>query len=129
MLFCKSVSISLILPPPAKPKSRTMSSRRSGYQSPERARISPKQCGTMSRPSTKGYFVKDRLVEAREALGITQQELAELLGKSDSTISNWERGHQSPEPSSLQRLSDVLKIPTQYFLRNVPNYGSCAIFF
>jgi Zn-dependent peptidase ImmA (M78 family)/transcriptional regulator with XRE-family HTH domain len=83
----------------------------------------------MSRPSTKGYFVKDRLVEAREALGITQQELAELLGKSDSTISNWERGHQSPEPSSLQRLSDILKIPTQYFLRNVPDYGSCAIFF
>jgi transcriptional regulator with XRE-family HTH domain len=46
-----------------------------------------------------------------------------------STISNWERGHQSPEPRSLQRLSDVMKIPTQYFVRKVPNYGSCAIFF
>ncbi|HEX3473205.1 MAG TPA: XRE family transcriptional regulator [Silvibacterium sp.] len=83
----------------------------------------------MSRPSTKGYFVRERLVEARDALGITQQELAQALGKSDSTISNWETGHQSPEPISLQRLSTTLNLPTQYFLRTMPEYGSCAIFF
>ena len=83
----------------------------------------------MSRPTTKGYFVRDRLVEAREALGLTQQELAQKIGKSNSTISNWERGHQSPEPLSLQQLSAILNLPTQYFLRPMPNYGSCAIFF
>ena len=83
----------------------------------------------MSRPTTKGYFVKERLVEARDATGITQQDLAQSLGKSNSTISNWERGEQAPEPASLDELSKKFNIPLGYFLRPMPDYGPSAIFF
>src|ERR1700737_2509570 len=83
----------------------------------------------MSRPTTKGYFVKERLVEARDATGITQQDLAQSLGKSNSTISNWERGEQAPEPASLYELSKKFNIPLGYFLRPMPDYGPSAIFF
>jgi Zn-dependent peptidase ImmA (M78 family)/transcriptional regulator with XRE-family HTH domain len=83
----------------------------------------------MSRPTTKEFFVKERLTEAREARGLTQSVLAQALGKSASTISNWERGEQSPEPASLEMLSRDLRLPTRYFLKQMPSYGSEAIFF
>lgn len=83
----------------------------------------------MSRPTTKEFFERERLTEAREARGMTQSALAEVLGKSGSTISNWERGEQAPEPASLETLSKALRLPARYFLKGVPNYGDGAIFF
>lgn len=37
-----------------------------------------------------------RLREAREALGLTQQDVAEVLFVVHSTVSNWERGAAAP---------------------------------
>ena len=83
----------------------------------------------MSRPSTKGFFVKERLAEARDARGITQSDLGKSLHKSGSTISNWERGEQAPEPNSLDQLARTLHVSQPYFLRQMPDYGTSAIFF
>jgi Zn-dependent peptidase ImmA (M78 family)/transcriptional regulator with XRE-family HTH domain len=83
----------------------------------------------MSRPSTKGFFVKERLIEAREARAITQKDLAKSLGRSDSTISNWERGEQAPEPRSLDQLAAVLGVSPRYFLQPMPPHGPSPIFF
>jgi Zn-dependent peptidase ImmA (M78 family)/DNA-binding XRE family transcriptional regulator len=83
----------------------------------------------MSRPSTKEFFVKERLVEARDARGVTQAALAESLQRSRFTISNWERGEQAPEPASLEQLANVLGIPTGYFRQAMPEHGNGAIFF
>jgi Zn-dependent peptidase ImmA (M78 family)/DNA-binding XRE family transcriptional regulator len=79
--------------------------------------------------TTKKFFVKERLVEAREARAITQADLAKCLERPASTISNWERGHQAPEPSSLDQIARVLGIPSGYFLRPMPEHGDSAIFF
>lgn len=83
----------------------------------------------MSRPTTMGFFVKERLIEAREARGSTQTDLAKLLGRSGSTISNWERGEQAPEPNSLRNLAVHLGVSPSYFTRPMPDYGDGAIFF
>jgi len=83
----------------------------------------------MSRPSTKGFFVKERLIEAREARGITQADLGKVLGRSGSTISNWERGEQAPEPGTLDQLARALNVAPGYFAKEVPDHGRSAIFF
>jgi transcriptional regulator with XRE-family HTH domain len=44
---------------------------------------------------------------AREAMGITQQELADKLGVGQGTISRWEAGERQPPPLldlALERL-------------------------
>jgi Zn-dependent peptidase ImmA (M78 family)/DNA-binding XRE family transcriptional regulator len=83
----------------------------------------------MSRPTTKEFFVKGRLLEARDARGVTQADLAKSLQRSRFTISNWERGEQAPEPASLDQLANVLGIPTGYFRQPMPDHGNGAIFF
>jgi Zn-dependent peptidase ImmA (M78 family)/DNA-binding XRE family transcriptional regulator len=83
----------------------------------------------MSRPTTKGFFVRERLVEAREARSITQRDLAVSLSRAGSTISNWERGEQAPEPHSLEQLSTILGVSAGYFLKPLPRHGPSPIFF
>jgi Zn-dependent peptidase ImmA (M78 family)/DNA-binding XRE family transcriptional regulator len=83
----------------------------------------------MARPSTKDFFVKARLTEAREARGITQAYLATALDRTRFTVSNWERGEQAPEPAVLERLANLLSVPIGYFRQPMPAHGTGAIFF
>lgn len=47
---------------------------------------------------------------------ITQQQLANILGKSKSVISNWERGENFPNPHECEQICRVLDItPNQLF--------------
>jgi transcriptional regulator with XRE-family HTH domain len=49
----------------------------------------------------------DRIREERERAGLTQAQLAKLVGVSGRTIGNWERGEADPR-NSLTRLRDIL---------------------
>lgn len=47
---------------------------------------------------------------------ITQQELADMLGKSKSVISNWERGENSPDLEICERLCRIFNVtPNELF--------------
>jgi Zn-dependent peptidase ImmA (M78 family)/DNA-binding XRE family transcriptional regulator len=83
----------------------------------------------MSRPTTKQYFVRERLTEARDARAVTQTDLAKCLGRSGAAVSNWERGEQAPEPHMLEQLAQVLGVSTAYFGKEMPDHGTSAIFF
>jgi Zn-dependent peptidase ImmA (M78 family)/DNA-binding XRE family transcriptional regulator len=83
----------------------------------------------MGRASTREFFVRERLVEARDARGVTQADLAKSLQRSRFTISNWERGEQAPDPALLEQLANVLGMPTGYFRQPMPQHGDGAIFF
>jgi len=48
------------------------------------------------------------LAALREALGLTQEELGDRIGKSPMTISRWERGTMRPGRNSLAALGRVL---------------------
>lgn len=56
--------------------------------------------------STMNSIIKER----RNALGITQKELADKLSISDKTISRWENGNQLPDAILLPDLAEALDI-------------------
>ena len=48
--------------------------------------------------------------------GITQLQLADMLGKSKNTISNWERGDNFPDPDTIERMCSIFEVtPNQIF--------------
>lgn len=47
----------------------------------------------------------------RKAAGMTQAELAEVLGYSDKTVSKWERGEGLPDVLCLKRMADTFGVP------------------
>ena len=51
-----------------------------------------------------------RLVQRRKALGLTQEDLAELVAVGRSTVVRWERGESEPLPSIRPRLARALKV-------------------
>ena len=53
---------------------------------------------------------KGTLKELRMFAGMTRHQLAEAIGKSDSTIQNWETGRSQPNASDIVSLEQVLKI-------------------
>lgn len=57
----------------------------------------------------------DLIVLAREAVGITQAELAQLLQMDQSTISKIEHGLSVPPPSFILKLVDALGFPAPFF--------------
>ena len=65
-------------------------------------------------------FIGDRLSQAREARGLTAISLAEIIGVNSASISNYERGRQSPSPEVMERIASVLNQPLAFFLRPMP---------
>lgn len=51
----------------------------------------------------------------RKSRGLTQQQLADLLGVQRATISNYEIGRRSPHLKELERLADILGVNLEYF--------------
>ena len=62
-------------------------------------------------------FVGSRLREAREARQMTGGALSELIGITASAISSYEKGHTSPSPDVLERITRALNFKTAFFLR------------
>jgi Zn-dependent peptidase ImmA (M78 family)/transcriptional regulator with XRE-family HTH domain len=67
------------------------------------------------RQGTPG-FVGARLRQGREARGISAASLAEVVGVTRAAMSQYEHGHQSPSPETMQRISVALNLPVRRFL-------------
>jgi len=50
------------------------------------------------------------LIDKRAALGITQKQMAQLLGASSISVYKWETGHVHPRAAQLERIAEVLKL-------------------
>ena len=59
-----------------------------------------------------------RMRERREALGLKQSELGELLGITGSAIGNYEKGVSSPKADILYRIFDVLRCDANYLFQD-----------
>jgi len=46
--------------------------------------------------------IREQIMAARQAQGVSQQEMADALGVSRVTVSNWETGKVEPSIASLQ---------------------------
>jgi HTH-type transcriptional regulator / antitoxin HipB len=56
-----------------------------------------------------------RIRQAREARTLTQQQLADRLGKNSSTVSNYESGVRTVKVMDLPGLGEALDVPLEYF--------------
>jgi transcriptional regulator with XRE-family HTH domain len=57
-----------------------------------------------------------RIQHAREEAGLSQEQLAAILGCSQPTLSNYEKGKSRIYLTQLQKVSEILNRPVQYFL-------------
>ncbi len=62
-----------------------------------------------------GVFFGDRIRDARKAAGLTQRQLADSLGVSNTSISNWEKGLSRPDADMIQKLCTYLSVQPNYF--------------
>lgn len=71
----------------------------------------------MCRPYNEGAQAKERremninenIKKARKAAGITQKELAEILGVRQKDISRWENGERTPNLEAFSGICKALK--------------------
>jgi len=60
-----------------------------------------------------------RIAIAREEAGLNQKELAERLGISQATLSNYEKGKRRIYLPQLQKIAEALGRPLDYFLQPI----------
>lgn len=63
------------------------------------------------------------LVAARKRVKMTQQEFADKIGVSRSTVANWESGSRSFEFEDIPVIADALNIEPKYFLGYIAGYN------
>lgn len=60
-------------------------------------------------------LIGSRIREARERLGLSQEDLANLIGKSQNAVSDYEHGRRAIRISELPELASALKVPIASF--------------
>ena len=58
----------------------------------------------------------ERIKQLRKKKGISQSELAALIGVKNNTLSTWERGTRKPDFEALDLLSDYFEVSFEYIL-------------
>lgn len=58
----------------------------------------------------KNIIFAERLKEARKAANLSQQALADKIGRTKSTISRWESGERNPKMFEMVELENILGI-------------------
>ena len=58
----------------------------------------------------------ERIKQLRKKKGISQSELAEVIGVQNNTVSTWERGTRKPDFEALNLLSDYFEVSFEYIL-------------
>lgn len=58
----------------------------------------------------------DRLAAARDAAGMTQNELAKRLGVKIKTLQNWEQDMSEPRANKLSMLSGLLNVSMRWLI-------------
>ena len=69
---------------------------------------------------TNFTFLPERIRQARMIRGITQSNLADLLGVSTQAISQYELGSNNPKPEILDKMCKVLDLSWNYFITPMP---------
>lgn len=59
---------------------------------------------------------KDRLVQLRKDMNLTQEGLAERLGYSRTAISAWEIGRNEPSYADIIKIADFFRVSIDYLL-------------
>ena len=60
--------------------------------------------------------IGERIKKAREAKGMTQTELAEIIGVAKSTITGYEKGNREPDAVKINAIAKALGVSGDYIL-------------
>ncbi len=85
---------------------------------------------TKNMNESKEFRVKlgENIRKARLKMGLTQAQLAEMLGKSDNVITNWEKGTNRPDADMIEKLCNILNIsPNELLNWEKPTYTPTTI--
>ncbi len=66
----------------------------------------------------KNKDVSNLIKELRDKLDLTQEQFAQKVGVTFSTINNWEKGTRTPHPFLFQRLIEMAE---EAGLKNIEN--------
>lgn len=61
-------------------------------------------------PAVSGMSIGDRIKDARKKAGISQAELARLVGRSQSAVAEWETGGTEPRRNIVEKIATVLDV-------------------
>lgn len=72
-----------------------------------------------------GYFA-DHLRKVMFERGLTQEQLASLIGSNQQMVSRWLHGVRNPSLTSIKKIASALDLPINFFVENsgVMNSGS-----
>ncbi len=62
-----------------------------------------------------------RLKELRESKGLTQKEVAEIIGYSEISYARYEKGEREPDISTLCKLAEYFNVTVDYLIGRVSN--------
>ena len=62
------------------------------------------------------FTISKNITALRQAKGITQIELAQMLNYSDKAISKWERGESVPDISVLYQITEIFGVTLDYLV-------------
>jgi transcriptional regulator with XRE-family HTH domain len=60
-----------------------------------------------------------KIQSAREEKGLSQEQLARLIGCSQSALSNYEKGKRRLYLSQLEKMAEILEKPLEYFVETL----------
>jgi transcriptional regulator with XRE-family HTH domain len=69
----------------------------------------------------KVSYLGERIRTARKSVGLSQEDLGQILGVSDKTISAYEVGRAVPPLPKLLKLAEVTRRPVSYFSTETPS--------
>lgn len=59
------------------------------------------------------FTLGERIVIHRRRRHISAKELANRLGVSSSTMSQWERGRREPDYKTIMKIREILEVPKE----------------
>lgn len=57
-------------------------------------------------------MLKEKLKQARKNVGLTQKEVAEIMGISQQQYQKWESGERTPRTEPLEKLAEIFNTTT-----------------
>lgn len=66
-------------------------------------------------------IIRERLIELRNRKGLSQRELAEIIGVPGGTVGMWESGKRNPKEDAIENIAKALSCDVDY-LKGVTNH-------
>lgn len=82
--------------------------------------ITPTESSVERARSVIRAFSPGRLTMARQVAGMTKRQLAEAIGKTATSVTQFELGQARPSADTLAALAETLKVPVPFFAAGRP---------